>query len=91
MHAADEPFAVASPGAWLLARIPWTSAEHRIRAEAAGAAGPALDLPATAPCLVVERRTFLGDLAVTQVRLTYPGAAHELVARFWPGPRQGRD
>jgi len=89
--AAQEPFTGASPGAWLLARIPWTSAEHRIRAEAAGAAGPALDLPATAPCLVVERRTFLGDLAVTQVRLTYPGAAHELVARFWPGPRQGRD
>jgi GntR family histidine utilization transcriptional repressor len=87
-EAAEQPFAAASPGGWLIARIPWTSAEHRIRAEAAGLAGPALGLPASAPCLVVERRTFLGDLAVTQVTLTYPGAAHELVARFSPGARE---
>ena len=86
-EASSETFAADSPGAWLLARIPWTSAEHRIRAEAAGVAGPALGLPAGAPCLVVERRTLLGDLPVTAVRLIYPGAAHELVARFSPGAR----
>ena len=33
--AADEPFAALSPGAWLVPRIPWTRAEHRIRAAAA--------------------------------------------------------
>jgi GntR family histidine utilization transcriptional repressor len=87
-QAATESFAAASPGAWLIARIPWTSAEHRIRAEAAGAAGPALDLPPGAPCLVIERRTFLLDVPVTQVRFAYPGAAHELVARFSPGARE---
>ncbi len=89
--AAGEAFAVASPGAWLLARIPWTVAEHRVRAEAADAAGAVLRLPATAVCLVIERRTFLGETPVTHVALTYPGAAHELVARFSPGPRSARD
>ena len=89
-EAAEESFADEPPGAWLIARIPWTAAEHRIRATNAEAAGGALDLPASAPCLVIERRTFLGDLAVTQVILTYPGAAHELVARFSPGPATSR-
>ncbi len=86
-EAAEESFADEPPGAWLIARIPWTAAEHRIRATSADDAAAALALPASAPCLVIERRTFIGDLAVTHVTLTYPGAAHELVARFTPGPR----
>jgi GntR family histidine utilization transcriptional repressor len=85
-EAAEESFASEPPGAWLIARIPWTAAEHRIRATGADAAAAALDLPVSTPCLVIERRTFLGELAVTHVTLTYPGAAHELVARFSPGP-----
>ena len=84
LDAASESFAADPPGAWLLARIPWTSAEHRIRAESAGPAAAALGLGPAAPCLVVERRTFAGETPVTQVILTYPGAAHELIARFSP-------
>ena len=45
----------------------------------------ALNVAEGAPCLVVERRTWSGETPVTQVRLTYPGEAHELVARFTPG------
>ena len=89
-EAAQVNFADQPPGAWLIARIPWTAAEHRIRAASADAAGVALNLPVSAPCLVIERRTFQGDLAVTQVTLTYPGAAHELVARFSPAPATRR-
>lgn len=89
-EAAQERFAEQPPGAWLIARIPWTAAEHRIRATSADGAADALDLPASAPCLVIERRTFLGDLAVTHVTLTYPGASHELIARFSPGPATTR-
>src|SRR5208282_2414702 len=37
-----------------------------------------------APCLIVERRAWGGDTPVTQVRMTYPGEAHELAARFTP-------
>ena len=84
--AAEESFAEIAPGAWLVERVPWTRAEHRISAAAAGAdAAQALKIAEGAPCLVIERRTWSGETPVTHVRLTYPGEAHELVARFTPG------
>lgn len=80
-----EPFAEASPGAWLMAEIPWTRAEHLIRAaEADPAMATALDLKQGAACLVIERRTWRGDDPVTFVTLAYPANAHQLVARFTP-------
>jgi GntR family histidine utilization transcriptional repressor len=83
--AAEESFATLSPGAWLVAQQPWTTAEHRIRAAAADrdTAG-ALRIAEGAPCLVVERRTWLAGQPVTQVTLAYPAGAHELVASFTP-------
>jgi GntR family histidine utilization transcriptional repressor len=84
--AADEPFVELSPGAWLVRRVPWTRAEHRISAAAArGEIARVLKVADGTPCLVVERRTWGGEAPVTQVRMTYPGEAHELVARFTPG------
>lgn len=83
--AASEPFEVLSPGAWLLAKVPWTSAEHRIRAEGAeGAIAITLELDHGAPCLIVERRTWLGAQPVTQVKLAYRAGEYELVATFTP-------
>ena len=83
--AADEPFAALSPGAWLSAEQPWTTAEHRIRAAGADRKIAALlGVAEGAPCLVVERRTWLAGQPVTQVALTYPADAHELVASFTP-------
>jgi len=85
-EAADQPFAEISPGVWLMGRVPWTRAEHRISAAATRAkTARALKIAEGAPCLVIERRTWSGDLPVTRVKLTYPGEAHELVARFTPG------
>jgi GntR family histidine utilization transcriptional repressor len=84
--AANEPFVALSPGAWLVRRVPWTRAEHRISAAAArGEVAGALNVAEGTPCLVVERRTWSGEAPVTQVRVIYPGEAHELVARFTPG------
>ncbi len=84
--AAAEPFAEQSPGAWLVRRVPWTRAEHRISAAAArGGIARALKVVEGTPCLIVERRTWSGEAPVTQVRMSYPGEAHELVARFTPG------
>ena len=84
-EAGSEPFADLAPGAWLLQRVPWTAAEHRIRAEpSSGAAATHLGVPAGTACLVVERRTSWAEQPITFVRLTYPGDAHELVARFAP-------
>ncbi len=84
-EAAEENFAELPPGAWLMSRVPWTAAEHRISAtEASAAAADTLKLPPGKPCLVVERKTWSSDHTVTFVRLTYPGNLHELVARFVP-------
>lgn len=93
-EAARESFTAIAPGAWLLLRVPWTAAEHRIRAVAANPQIAALlSVAEGTACLVVERRTWAADRPVTSVRLTYPGDAHDLIARFVPrkhddaGPR----
>ena len=84
-EAANEEFADISPGPWLIGRVPWSEAEHRIRAVAANARiAPALQIEAGAPCLVVERRTWSAEHPVTHVRFTYPAESHTLVARFKP-------
>jgi GntR family histidine utilization transcriptional repressor len=86
--AATEAFIDIPPGPWLLARAPWTTAEHRMRARAADPRRAALLAVAEgSPCLTVERRTWSGEIAITHVRFTYPGEEHELVARFSPSQR----
>lgn len=85
-EAENEEFSEIPPGSWLVRRVPWTTAEHRIRATGADRSMAALlRIPEATPCLVVERRTWSAEQPVTFVRLTYPGDAHELVARFSPG------
>ena len=87
-EAADETFTEIAPGPWLLARAPWTTAEHRIRARAADATrARGLLVDEGTPCLAIERRTWSGEAAITHVKLTYPGEAHELIARFSPTQR----
>jgi GntR family histidine utilization transcriptional repressor len=84
-EAAEQDFVAEAPGRWLLTRVPWTEAEHRIRASGADAAvASALGLAPGTPCLSVERRTWSFAHPVTFVRLTYPGSAHELLAHFTP-------
>ena len=83
--AATQRFDAVAPGPWLVDHVPWTSAEHRIRAEGAGeVAAAALKLRKGAPCLVIERRTWHSEQPVTHVRLTYPAEGREIVARFSP-------
>lgn len=84
-EAAKENFLEIAPGPWLVARVPWNSAEHRIRAtEADKATAAALKIAAGSPCLVVERRTWSAGQPVTHVRFTYAADSHTLVARFTP-------
>lgn len=85
--AGEESFGEIAPGPWLVERVPWSAAEHTIRAVGADAAtAKALGISAGAPCLAVERRTWSADQPVTSVRLTYAGDSHALVARFAPSP-----
>ncbi|NMN04875.1 MULTISPECIES: UTRA domain-containing protein, partial [unclassified Novosphingobium] len=73
------------PGPWLLANVPWTEARHRIIARGATAVvARHLGVPEGAPCLVVERRIWNGDVPVTFARLWYPGEDHALEGRFLP-------
>lgn len=84
-EAEEEMFATVPPGSWLVRQVPWTTAEHVIRAAGADRqVAHALDLTEGTPCLVVERRTWDTTQAITHVALTYPGDGHALVARFTP-------
>jgi GntR family histidine utilization transcriptional repressor len=88
--ATKEPFDEAPPGTWLLQLVPWTDAEHIIRAEAATSfAARQLAVAPKSPCLVVERRTWQNGATITWVKLTYPGERHQLTSRFSPGDRIG--
>jgi histidine utilization repressor, proteobacterial len=83
--AASADFSIHAPGSWLLGQVPWSAAEHRIRAVSADRrTADALDLALGTACLVIERRTWSIEAHITQVRLTYPGERHELVAQFSP-------
>jgi len=78
-------FKESPPGGWLLARIPWSGAEHHISAvNASRAAATALAIRPRDACLVIERNTWHAAKSITHVILTYPGKRQQLVARFSP-------
>ena len=80
-------FNVTSPGSWLLRKVPWSQAEHHIRAANANKDVAAqLKIIEGDACLVVERRTQYAGQAITHVTLSYPGNGYKLVARFSPSP-----
>jgi GntR family transcriptional regulator, histidine utilization repressor len=79
------PLETESPGRWLLARVPWTDAEHKILArEAPPEVAAELQIRPRTACLVVERRTWNGSMPVTYARLWNPGVNHGLIGRFQP-------
>jgi GntR family transcriptional regulator, histidine utilization repressor len=79
-------FATVSPGRWLLARVPWTDAEHVISAlNADRAIALRLEIALGKACLCIERGTWLEEKRITYVRLTYPCDQQRLVARFLNG------
>lgn len=78
-------FDAIPPGTWLLERVPWTTAEHRIRAANADREiTAALGLGDGAACLIIDRRTWRLETPITWVELTYPGDRQELYGRFTP-------
>jgi GntR family transcriptional regulator, histidine utilization repressor len=84
-EAEEERFRTDPPGTWLLRRVPWTDAEHIVRATNADSAlARWLHIQKGAACLVLERRTWQAGAFVTEARITYPGERHHLVGRFSP-------
>jgi len=78
-------FHTIPPGTWLLDHVPWTEAEHCIRAISAGTDyAKLLGLPNEAPCMSVDRRTWRDESSITHVRQIFPGHLYDLTARFAP-------
>lgn len=78
-------FAAEAPGAWLVAHVPWTEAEHRIAAEGTeGKVASLLEVGTGTPCLLIERRTWRRGETITLVRQWFRGDAFDLTARFGP-------
>lgn len=89
-EAREEGFEAVPPGTWLLGRVPWTDAEHVIRAiDADAALAKRLGIATGAACLVLERRTWQADAFITEARITYPGERHHMVGRFSPSGSGG--
>jgi len=85
-EAAHQSFDDTPPSRWLLENVSWTRAEHVILAiNASDEMAELLDIAKGTACLRVERTTWLADIPVTYVVLTYPGNTHRLVGVFSPG------
>ncbi len=83
--AAAETFEKEAPGQWLLNRIPWSAAEHKIRAISADdTIAGFLRIGIGTACLTIERRTSSNGDYITHVRFIYPGERHALIANFTP-------
>ena len=89
--AIDADFSVTPPGSWLLAHVPWTEAEHRITAAAAGEQAALLKVRQDKPCLVLERWTWREKESITYVRMVFHGDNFDLTARFASQTRTGGD
>jgi len=84
-EANDVDFSREPPGSWLLGHVPWTEAEHRIRAiNADDDVAQLLEVEPNSACLALERRTWRGRQHITHVRQVFPGTGFDLVARFAP-------
>ena len=83
--AEEADFAEEQAGTWLLRQVPWSSAEHLIRAVVAPpAVARLLGIAPATPCLEITRRTEFEGRPITFACLTYPGSKHQLAARFSP-------
>ncbi|MFN4024189.1 MAG: UTRA domain-containing protein [Hyphomonas sp.] len=83
-EAAD--FSEMPPGTWLLQHVPWSQAEHRIFAiSAPPSEAGLLNITEGAPCLLLERRTWLKHVPVTHVWQTFPGERHSFIGALSRG------
>ena len=83
--AEEESFRSEAPGTWLLQHIPWTTAQHRIRAvDADRAEADRLGMRQRTACLELWRTTWRGGEPVTRVRQLFRGDRFDLVAEFTP-------
>jgi GntR family transcriptional regulator, histidine utilization repressor len=74
-----------TPTSLLFARTELARAQFAVHAEPpTEQESQLLDIDATAPCLVMLRRTFTRDAVITLARLVHPGTRYELQGEFLP-------
>ncbi|HSF22025.1 MAG TPA: UTRA domain-containing protein, partial [Burkholderiales bacterium] len=71
-----------SANEWLVRQVPYTRAEHVLRAAAATPAeAEPLQVAVGSPLFVNERTTWVGADAITHVRLAHPAERFRIVTR----------
>ena len=86
----DQSFDTQPPSEYLLSVVPADEIEHTVDAVMAGAEARLLKLGKNEPCLLLTRRTWEGNTAVTFARLYYPASRYRLGCRFKPSAAQDR-
>ncbi len=78
-----QDFTILTPYAYLSRVAPLTEGEHVVEAVLAEAEEcRLLQIERNEPCLLIRRRTWSGNQAVTSARLIHPGSRHRLEGRF---------
>lgn len=78
-------FTEIGPGTWLLGHVPWSEAEHRIKAiNPSAELADLLQIDVATACLAIERETWRAGERITHVRQVFPGELYDLMARFGP-------
>jgi GntR family histidine utilization transcriptional repressor len=81
----SQDFERITPTHYLFEHTALWRARYSIESAAASAAdAKALNILRDDPCLVVVRRTWTRDAAITQARLIHPGARYQLEGSFTP-------
>lgn len=81
-----QDFASRTPNSYLTAIAPWTTVEHTVEAVLpASWEAKLLAIAKGDPCLLIRRRTFVGDNVVTSVRLIMPGGRSRIESKQTAG------
>jgi len=83
----EQDFSRVPPSAWLLRTVPYDQIEHLVDAVLPTPEQARwLHMSAQQPCLVLTRRTWRGNTAVTWVHCIHPATRYRLGSRFRIGP-----
>ncbi len=81
----NQDFTQITPSAYLLSLFPVSQVEHVIEAVIPEHwVTMHLEINEAEPCLVLHRRTWVGDIIATQSTFHYPGSRHSIGGRFRP-------
>ena len=80
-----QDFTAITPNAYLMSVAPATEVEHSIEAMVPERQiYRLLGIPKNAPCLLLHRKTWVGDTVATASRFYYPGSGFRIGGRFKP-------